>query len=165
MKRTLLRIVLLIGLLCTFVIIFKFSAQNGQDSGSLSRKVIEKAINIFPYTKNLSNETKLKMIEHAQPIVRKLAHFSIYTLVGICIMGFISTFNIILLKRFLISLFVGLIYAISDEYHQSFVPGRGPSIRDVCIDTAGVFFGIIIVLIIISVFKALAEGVGKKKEA
>ena len=105
------------------------------------------------------------MIEHAQPIVRKLAHFSIYTLVGICIMGFISTFNIILLKRFLISLFVGLIYAISDEYHQSFVPGRGPSIRDVCIDTAGVFFGIIIVLIIISVFKALAEGVGKKKEA
>lgn len=147
----------------TFVTIFRFSSQEGNKSSEVSKKVARKIINTFPYTKNLSEETKLKMVERSQPIIRKLAHFSIYTVVGVCIMGFISTYKVILLKKFIVSLSVGLIYAISDEFHQSFVPGRGPSVRDVCIDTAGVFLGIIIVLVIISVFKALSEGVIKEK--
>ena len=162
MKRTLLRIVLLIGLGFTFFSIFQFSAQSGETSGNLSRKVVSKVINVFPYTKDLSSATKMKIIERSQPIVRKLAHFSIYTLVGMLIMAFISTYNVILLKKFIVSLGVGLVYAISDEIHQFYVPGRTPKLLDVAIDTAGVFLGIIIVLVIISVFKALAEGVRKK---
>ena len=75
-------------------------------------------------------------------------------------MSFLSTYRLHLKYKFLISLLVGLIYAVSDEIHQSFIPGRTASIRDVCIDTSGVFLGIIIVLIIISVYKALTE---KKK--
>ena len=77
-------------------------------------------------------------------------------------MGFISTYKMILLKKFIISLGVGILYAISDEIHQSFVPGRGASIRDVCIDTSGVIMGIIMVLVVISVFKALSDGVRKE---
>ena len=162
MARTLLRIFLMISLICTFYIIFNFSSQNGDESGKLSRKVASKIINTFPYTNNLSDATKEKMINQSQPIVRKLAHFSIYTVVGICIMGFISTYKMILLKKFIISLGVGILYAISDEIHQSFVPGRGASIRDVCIDTSGVIMGIIMVLVVISVFKALSDGVRKE---
>lgn len=164
MKRHLLRIFFILMLLATFVAIFNFSNQDGKTSSGVSKKVARKIIDIFPYTKNLSEATKVKMVEKSQPIIRKLAHFSIYTLVGISIMAFISTYNIILLKKFIISLSVGLVYAISDEIHQSFVPGRGPSVKDVCIDTAGVFLGIIIVLVIISVFKALSEGVGNNKK-
>jgi VanZ family protein len=40
-------------------------------------------------------------------------------------------------------LFVFL-YASSDEFHQSFVPGRGPAFSDVLIDTAGGLTGIIL---------------------
>lgn len=109
-------------LLITFLTIFNFSAQNGEESGSLSNKVTTIFINKFPYTENLSVETKQKLIIHAEPIVRKLAHFSIYTVVGICIMAFMCTFPIKLRTRLGTSLIVGLIYAISDEYHQSFVP-------------------------------------------
>ena len=72
-------------------------------------------------------------------------------------MSFISTYNIKLKYRFLISILVGLVYASSDEIHQSFIPRRTASIIDVGIDTAGVFLGIILVLIIISVYKALTE--------
>ena len=50
---------------------------------------------------------------------------------------------------------VGALYAASDEFHQSFVPGRGPSIIDVGIDSLGVFTGILGVLIIISIYIAL----------
>lgn len=119
----------------------------------MARKIVD----VFPYTKNLKEETKNKIVEKSQPIIRKGAHLSIYTLVGIFIMSYISTYKIHLKYKFLISILVGLIYASSDEIHQSFIPGRTASIIDVGIDTAGVFLGIILVLIIISVYKALTE--------
>ena len=155
MWRHLIRIISIILLVLTFIQIYKFSDQDGNTSSELSRKAARKIIEIFPYTKTLSIETKEKMVERSQPIIRKLAHFSVYTLVGIFIMSFISTYKVHLKYKFLVSILVGLLYAISDEYHQSLVPGRGPSGFDVIIDTAGVIFGIILVLIIISVFKAL----------
>ncbi|WP_350340482.1 VanZ family protein [Paenibacillus hexagrammi] len=30
-----------------------------------------------------------------------------------------------------------LIWAVLDEFHQSFVPGRTPSVTDICVDYAG----------------------------
>lgn len=122
MKKVIVRIISMLMLLVTFFTIFRFSAQNGEESGSLSNKVTTIFINEFPYTKNLSIETKQKLIDHAEPIVRKLAHFSIYTVVGMCIMAFMCTFPIKLRTRLGTSLIVGFIYAVSDEYHQSFVP-------------------------------------------
>ncbi|MGM0653228.1 MAG: VanZ family protein [Bacillota bacterium] len=40
---------------------------------------------------------------------------------------------------------VSLIYAVSDEIHQLFVPGRQASIADVGIDTAGILLGLLLV--------------------
>ncbi|MFQ9396574.1 MAG: VanZ family protein [Lachnospiraceae bacterium] len=39
-------------------------------------------------------------------------------------------------------------FSCGDEYHQSFVAGRSPAVKDVCIDSFGVFWGIILVRII-----------------
>jgi VanZ family protein len=39
----------------------------------------------------------------------------------------------------------GLLYGISDEFHQKFISGRTADIFDVAVDTAGSFFGGIIV--------------------
>ena len=148
MKKNLLRALFLSLLITIFVLIFNFSSQNGEESGSLSKMVTEKIVNTLPYIKDLDFDDKEKIIENGEIIVRKLAHLSIYTLVGIFAMAF-------MLYKFGISFLVGLIYAITDEYHQSFVAGRGPAITDVCIDTAGVCIGIVIVLIIISIYKKL----------
>lgn len=157
MKKNIIRIITLLLLVVTFMQIFNFSSQDGQTSSGLSRKVARKIIDVFPYTKNLSEKTKNKIVERSQPIIRKCAHLSIYTLVGILIMSFISTYKLHLKYKFSISILVGLIYAISDEIHQSFIPERTASPIDVGIDTFGVFLGIIIVLIIISVYKALTQ--------
>jgi VanZ family protein len=35
-----------------------------------------------------------------------------------------------------------VLYAVSDEVHQLFVPGRGAQVTDVLIDNAGAFVGI-----------------------
>jgi len=37
---------------------------------------------------------------------------------------------------------ISVLYAMSDEFHQSFTPGRGPSVRDVLIDGCGVFLSV-----------------------
>lgn len=155
MKKIIIRTIFMLLLLTTFAIIFKFSSQIAEESDGISNGALRKIIDVFPYTKELSEEIKIKMVEHGNPIIRKLAHFSIYALVGVWIMAFMSTFDIRLYKKWIISMLVGVLYATSDEFHQSFVPGRGPSIVDVGIDSLGVLTGILAVLIIISIYRAL----------
>lgn len=36
-----------------------------------------------------------------------------------------------------------ILYAASDEFHQSFVPGRGPRVMDIGIDTLGSLVGLL----------------------
>lgn len=124
MKQVIFRIITLLLLFATFFVIFRFSAQTGQASSSVSKRVTTKFVNTFSYTKDLSQTTRDKLIKHGEPIVRKLAHFSIYTVVGIWIMMFMCTFHTHLRKKLGVSLMVGLLYAILDEYHQSFVPRK-----------------------------------------
>ena len=83
MKKIIIRTMFMLLLLTTFAIIFKFSSQISEESDGVSNGVLRKIIEIFPYTKGLSEEIKIKMVEHGSPIIRKLAHFSIYTLVGV----------------------------------------------------------------------------------
>jgi VanZ family protein len=42
-------------------------------------------------------------------------------------------------RALFVSAVIAVIYAISDEYHQTFVPFREGTIRDVFIDSIGVF--------------------------
>lgn len=47
-------------------------------------------------------------------------------------------------KQIFIILSISIIYAVLDEIHQIFVPGRFPSIGDIIIDTLGIITAIII---------------------
>ncbi len=47
-----------------------------------------------------------------------------------------------------------IIYSVSDEFHQFFVVGRGPGIRDVFIDSFGACVGIFLYIGIYNVFKS-----------
>lgn len=144
MKKNIIRIILAILLLGTFYIIFGFSGQDGKESSVLSRKVTEFITdNIF----HLSNESKIQCIDKLEYIIRKLAHFSIYTVAGILLMGFVCTYEIEKIKKIYISIVVGSIYAISDEIHQAFIPNRSARLTDVIIDTMGIVLGIVILLI------------------
>ena len=39
---------------------------------------------------------------------------------------------------------IGIIYGVSDEWHQSFVPGRNPSSADLLADVIGLFLGYVL---------------------
>ena len=67
-------------------------------------------------------------------------------------MGFTSTYKLENIKKVMISLIIGIVYATSDEIHQSFVPGRSPQFTDVMIDTMGVTLGILLIMLAIEIY-------------
>lgn len=147
------RIIFGILTVITFITIFIFSNQNGEKSGSVSRDFTKKVIEILHIDKNLNEIEKENLIENSQFIVRKLAHFTIYTIAGINLYGFINTYNIENKYKMIGALLVGIIYATSDEIHQMFSGGRTPAVMDVFIDSCGVLFGINMFLITNKIIK------------
>ena len=155
MKINLLRIVLLILLFGTFYIIFGFSSQDGEESGDISSRVTEFILEKSNTYKNIEENRQDEIFERTEKIIRKIAHLSIYALVGSLLMGLVSTFKLKEKTRILISLILGVLYAASDEIHQLFSPGRSAQITDVYIDTLGVLVGIFVILLFIKVFEKM----------
>lgn len=152
-KIIILRVIFLTLLIATLIIIFGFSAQNGETSGNISRKIAQIIVDIFK--PNVDNITTT--INQTERIIRKLAHFGIYTSVGIWTMSLMTTFKIKEKNKLILTSITGFIYACTDEFHQSFINGRMASFTDVIIDTLGVIFGILIVMVIIKINKILQK--------
>lgn len=76
--------------------------------------------------------------DQGRGLLRKLAHFMEFCTLGV---GFGWLFAM-LKKRLWWAALAGILAACIDETIQMFVPGRGPAIRDVVIDSAGVLLGI-----------------------
>lgn len=94
--------------------------------------------------------------ETASFVVRKLAHFTEYMILGIFlaldavdIAGRREAENSTFLL-WLIPFIIGTLYAVTDELHQSFVPGRSCEVRDMMIDAAGVAVGALITIRIVA---------------
>ncbi len=114
-------------------LIFFFSHQtadvSSDTSGPLARLLAKILSAIF---KGKAYETVLWV---CQWIVRKSAHFILFAILGICVY---KTLNFGTPKsRVVIAILICILYAISDEIHQIFIPGRAGRISDVLIDGAG----------------------------
>jgi VanZ family protein len=112
---------------------FIFFASTGEFSASNTSRIIGPLLRwLFP---GISEET----LTLAHFITRKVAHFLEYAIFALlAARAFSSSSREWLRQRwFLVALLVVVVYALSDEYHQSFVPGRGASIYDSLIDMAG----------------------------
>ena len=142
----------LLLVIAVMVMIFCFSAQTGAESGAMSGRITTWVLNlVLPGIGDFSAEKQEAIRSTVGFVVRKLAHFSEYALLGFSLMLHIHQIQKKTLVRlpWLWSWAVGTLYAASDEFHQGFVAGRGPSLRDVMIDSAGVIAGTLLLLWII----------------
>ena len=163
-KINILRAILIILLLIMFGVIFNFSNQNGEQSGSLSKEITEEVTKNIIYVQKLEESEKERVLIKVEHYIRKLAHFSLYLVVGFLTMCLMSTYELKEIRRIFISLIVGIIYATSDEFHQIFIQDRSSSIVDVGIDSCGVLVGIFISLGVIKVaFMAINHWKNGKK--
>lgn len=134
------------------IFIFSMSSQNSQESSNTSGSTIKLVLSTIPKFSEQTQEVQDNIVEELQFIVRKTAHFTAYMILGILsILIFLQYEKIN--KKFQFAFLLCVAYAISDEVHQLFVPGRSGEIRDVMIDSAGSFIGILIVLSFIKLSK------------
>lgn len=89
-----------------------------------------------------------RTIEIINPVIRKVAHFSVYMLLGFLTMCTCETFKWQKVYKFDFSTMFAFVFACSDELHQRLVPGRSGEFADVCLDTVGAMLGVLIVLAI-----------------
>lgn len=130
-------------------LIFFFSHQSAIDSDKVSSGVIDKIIHTIEIIGNHKlTDNELELISNYLVFpIRKLAHFTLYFILGILFYNLIKSYIKNNKKRIIVSLLFCLLYACSDEIHQIFIPGRSCEIRDVFIDSIGSFMGIILIYI------------------
>jgi len=124
------------------LVIFFFSAQVSDESSEQSGRIVAFVLYVV---RLVFGEPAAQALAGSgiELVVRKLAHFSEYAVLAVLmnralrLNGFPADY--------LLSLLFSALYACTDEFHQSFVPGRSMELRDVLIDTAGAAFGLLIV--------------------
>jgi VanZ family protein len=79
-------------------------------------------------------------------IIRKLAHITEYALLSMSIAWplWVTRPGLKGYKLAILTIGITIVYAATDEYHQTFVPGRSGEIRDVLIDSIGACIGFVI---------------------
>lgn len=126
------KIVLWILVICCMVMIFSFSAQTSEESNELSGSLLDRIIRLLAV--NASEET----IAFLSVFIRKVAHFSIYALLGGLIFLLVREgYGVRGKGEIVIPVVASGVYAVFDEFHQLFVSGRSGQLLDVFIDTLG----------------------------
>lgn len=137
--------------------IFGFSHQQGTGSSNTSKKVSMAIVNILDIRNQMPEEQKEEIVQVIEPIIRKLAHLTIYMIGGILLINCVYTYATENKIAILSSSIIGVIYAASDELHQLFVNGRSGRLIDVAIDSIGVFIGIAIYLLVRKMVKCIVD--------
>jgi len=152
-------------LLLLYYTIFHFSAQNGEESSSLSQRITRRSVEIVSSLSGsdwnvLSVAELQKRFEH---FLRKLAHFSEYACMGVLVFLLLSQW--LRQGRRLYVLTIGWVFlsAVGDEFHQFFVPGRYASPLDVLLDTFGGVCGMFFCVCILVFVRRREKSVQRKK--
>lgn len=148
-------------LLCLLWIgfIFYMSGNNGQVSheqsikvtnaienaqSKLETKLENKTINQRTQgDKNIANKQTAKenQLDH---IVRKNAHAFMYAVLALLVSSALFASNKRGGEAIVYIMFICLFYAVLDEFHQSFIPGRTSLVSDVLVDFGGAAIGLIV---------------------
>ena len=118
-----------------------FFASTGEFSASKTNLLIQPLLRwLFPH---ISNER----VTFVHFLLRKCGHFSGYAMLGLlAARAFINSSHAVLRRSwFVAALLLVCLYALSDEYHQSFIPSRRASIYDSLLDMTGGLAALVLV--------------------
>jgi len=127
-------------LICNVVFIWGNSLLPGSVSGAISGWVNELVHMLFPGFGGGQGT--------GHGLLRKLAHFTEFCTLGILLVWQFRMRQVPRWAGYVLPLLGGFVIACTDETIQRFVPGRGPSLKDVGIDTLGTALGIVLITLI-----------------
>lgn len=152
MKNKILRVVPIIIVLVWMGVIFYFSHQSGTSSSKMSNSITRWIVNTFvPNYSNLTRVEQSSILKDTSYVIRKLAHYTEYAILGLFL--FAATYAFTDNEKIIFSVVsvLGIVYAISDELHQSFIDGRAPTVKDVLIDAIGLLTILVLIGIILNI--------------
>ncbi len=137
----------LIIVLSLLVLIFCLSHQNGEDSTETSGWFTALLNFIFPF-------------ELTEDFVRTMAHFSEFA----CLSFFMNNLFVSYKEKLkpIIACALSFFYAITDEIHQIFVPGRACQFLDMMVDLAGILSGFIVYAVIYTLVRKTVKKFGMR---
>ena len=138
------KLIFLFLAVCWMVVIFLFSARNAQESTEDSYAVGMTVGKITqPSFEQWSQEEQLVYAEKVDFPVRKIAHATEYALLSCLLLGVWYDKHKKLRRYVWIPWLIATLYAVTDEVHQWYVPGRSCQATDVMIDSVGAMVGIL----------------------
>lgn len=141
--------ILWFAVILTSLMIFGFSAEDGDKSENISAKVTEKVIELTENDSSQNNDYDEKSFKSFHGKIRKIGHILEFALLGVLTFLLAKSYNLSLKTCVIISLGYCLLFAASDELHQLFVDGRKGRIIDVGIDFCGSLSGTILCYLVI----------------
>jgi VanZ family protein len=120
--------------LVVWLVFISYASSDSFNAGNTSRIIGPLVLWLFP---NTSPETMATI----HFVTRKIAHFTEYAILGFLAARAFRPYP----RWFLISAVLVVVYALIDEYHQSFVPSRTASVLDSLINMAGGITALILV--------------------
>jgi len=154
----LLKLLSLVPTILLLFLIFGFSAQDGESSGSLSFEIslflVKLASPFLPTA--MSEEVLLERAELIHYFVRKAAHMTEYFLLTLSLQLPLTAWfsdKISPKLRIVIGFAATALFAALDEFHQTFVPGRSGNFTDVCIDSTGALIASLCLLLFYSIHR------------
>lgn len=122
------------------IVIFRFSSDTGEESAEVSEGLLLLIIEFFG-----------NFISHN--LLRKIAHFCEFAALGFFMAGGIK-FTLDKGKIYA-PLVACMLYSVSDEIHQYFVPERACRIFDVFVDSCGSLTGILVFTLLIFIIEKI----------
>jgi len=139
-------------------IIFYFSSQPATVSLHASGEVL---VQMNQINEEEIQNTADRRVWNLHYFIRKFAHFVLY-----CGLGFLLAFSIVSIKyrpfvSYIIAWLAASLYGLLDEWHQTFVPGRGATFADMRLDSMSALAGVVIAAVIIELWRLYSY---KKRE-
>lgn len=139
-KNKILAVIFWIFAAAVAVVIFRFSCDTGEESAEVSESLLSVIIEFIG-----------RFISHN--LLRKIAHFCEFAALGFFVAGGIKfTFD---RNKIYIPLIPCILYSVSDEIHQYFVPERACRIFDVFVDSCGSLTGILVFALLIFIIEKI----------
>ncbi len=142
-KKNLIITFLLLFVLMWMGTIFYLSSMNTNESNGRSKVIVSDIVEIVGKITHREYTLKEKeaLVEKFNKPIRKCAHASVYFVLSILVLNFLLALHSNLEKKyvlvFFMTIFICFLFALTDEYHQTFVYGRTGQFSDVLIDTSG----------------------------
>ncbi len=161
-------IILWVAIFVMALIIFVFSNMGGDVSANVSEPFVEKTngfvtSHIVTDIDEKPESARVALYDRITVFIRKSAHIFEYFLLGILFFWRFRLSDAEIFRASVYAVCASLVFAVADEYHQTFIAGRYGCLEDVLIDSAGIVVGVLICAAISAIVTRKKKSKAKKE--